>query len=58
LKLVIPALKAGKPAKGNLRKKGTDKPRGPPRPPKLKPLKEVLARLISQIRRYVLDFRS
>jgi hypothetical protein len=42
------SVKAGKKAKG----KGKEKIRGPPRPPKLKPLKEVLTRLISLAQKY------
>lgn len=50
LKLILPPLKGGKPIKGQ-KKKGQEKVKGPPRPTKLKPLKEVLARLISQIKK-------
>lgn len=66
LKLILPPLKAGKPIKGIRRSStgiGPSFVREPevikaPRPVKLKPLREVLKRLISQIKKqvYVLFF--
>lgn len=64
LKLVLPPLKAGKPVKGAKRSSTGNGPsfvqepeiKKPPRPVKLKPLKEVLSRLIVQIKRYAFDF--
>lgn len=57
LTLVLPALKGGKPIKGK-KSKGSqplygapDDERKIPRPVKLKPLKEVLAKLIVQIKK-------
>ena len=59
LKLILPPLKAGKPIKGIKRSSTGTGPsfiwdsevKKPPRPVKLKPLKEVLTRLISLIKR-------
>ncbi|GLB42607.1 putative bromo domain containing protein [Lyophyllum shimeji] len=58
LTLVLPALKAGKPVKGGKQSKQRlgsyglqEEEKKAPRPVKLKPLKEVLARLITQIKK-------
>jgi bromodomain-containing protein 7/9 len=64
LKLILPPLKAGKPIKGSKRAgtgngaSFTQEPEAKkaPRPVKLKPLKEVLTRLISQIKKCALAF--
>ena len=61
LKLVLPALKGGKPVKGGKLQQrlgsqlgfgGQDEEKKIPRPVKLKPLKEVLTKLIAQIQKY------
>lgn len=55
LKLVLPSLKTVQALKGKKRKGSSavheEPPKKIPRPPKLKPLKEVLTRLIVQIKK-------
>ncbi|KAG6829934.1 hypothetical protein H0H87_009728 [Tephrocybe sp. NHM501043] len=51
LTLVLPALKGGKPIKLGKKFGAHEEKKAPPRPVKLKPLKEVLTKLIAQIKK-------
>lgn len=53
LKLVLPALSSVKSKAKQKKKNGKDKAKGPARPLKLKPLKEVLTGIIGRIKKQV-----